>query len=58
MTARVVVIGAGLAGLTAARGLVERGFDVVAIDKGKSPGGRVATRRIGNAILDHSRTTP
>ena len=53
MTARVVVIGAGLAGLTAARALVERGFDVVVIDKGKSPGGRVATRRIGDATLDH-----
>ena len=53
MTARVVVIGAGLSGLTAARTLTEHGIDVVVIDKGKSPGGRVATRRIGEATLDH-----
>ena len=53
MTARVVVIGAGLSGLTAARTLTEHGNDVVVIDKGKSPGGRVATRRIGEATLDH-----
>ena len=39
VTARVVVIGAGLSGLTAARTLTEHGIDVVVIDKGKSPGG-------------------
>lgn len=53
MTPTVVVIGAGLAGLTAARTLTERGIDVVVVDKGKAPGGRVATRRIGSANLDH-----
>ena len=50
---RVVVIGAGLSGLMAARTLVERGLDVTTIDKGRSPGGRMATRRIGEATLDH-----
>lgn len=50
---RVVVIGAGLSGLMAARTLVERGLDVTTIDKGRSPGGRMATRRIGDATLDH-----
>ena len=53
MTPTVVVIGAGLAGLTAARSLTERGIDVIVVDKGKSPGGRVATRRIGPATFDH-----
>ena len=50
---RVVVIGAGIAGLMAAQSLVENGHDVVVVDKGRSPGGRLATRRIDNATLDH-----
>ena len=50
---RVVVIGAGLAGLIAAQQLRNSGHDVVVLDKGKSPGGRLATRRIGDATLDH-----
>jgi predicted NAD/FAD-dependent oxidoreductase len=50
---RVIVIGAGLAGLIAAQQLSNSGHDVVVLDKGKSPGGRLATRRIGDATLDH-----
>ena len=50
---RVVVIGAGIAGLMAAQSLTTSGHDVVVIDKGRSPGGRLATRRIDNATLDH-----
>src|SRR5262245_49050804 len=50
---RVVVIGAGLAGLVAAGELTRAGHSVIAIDKGRSPGGRMATRRIGSATLDH-----
>jgi hypothetical protein len=49
---RVVVIGAGLAGLVAARHLNDD-HDVVVVDKGRSVGGRLATRRIGSAVLDH-----
>ena len=29
------------------------GHEVVVLDKGRSPGGRLATRRIGEATLDH-----
>jgi predicted NAD/FAD-dependent oxidoreductase len=50
---RVVIVGAGLSGLVAARRLVEAAVDVVVIDKGRSPGGRLATRRLGDATLDH-----
>lgn len=50
---RVVVVGAGLAGLMAACELRTRGHDVILFDKGRSPGGRLATRRIGDARLDH-----
>ncbi|MEL6890112.1 MAG: FAD-dependent oxidoreductase [Actinomycetota bacterium] len=49
----VVIIGAGLAGLVAGRELAAAGVDVTLIDKGRSVGGRLATRRIGNARLDH-----
>lgn len=49
---RVVVVGAGIAGLVAARELALE-HDVVVFDKGRSVGGRLATRRIGDAVLDH-----
>ncbi len=52
---RIVVIGAGMAGLTAARHLAETepAAEVVVIDKGRGVGGRVATRRVGEATIDH-----
>ena len=49
---RVVVVGAGISGLMAARKLAEH-HDVIVLDKGKTPGGRCATRRIGTATFDH-----
>ncbi len=49
----VLVIGAGVAGLVAARALLDAGRDVTVLDKGRSVGGRLATRRIGDARLDH-----
>jgi renalase len=50
---RVVVVGAGLSGLVAAKELQAAGVEVAVVDKGRSPGGRLATRRIGSATLDH-----
>jgi len=50
---RVVVVGAGICGLVAARQLVAADAEVVVVDKGRSPGGRLATRRIGDATVDH-----
>jgi hypothetical protein len=54
---RIVVVGAGLAGLTAARELMARDADVIVFDKGRGVGGRMATRRIdtatGTAVFDH-----
>lgn len=53
MTRRIVVVGAGLAGLAAAGALRDAGHQVVVFDKGRGPGGRMATRRIGAATFDH-----
>ena len=50
---RAVIVGAGISGLIAARELLAHGVDVLVVDKGRSPGGRLATRRIGDATLDH-----
>jgi predicted NAD/FAD-dependent oxidoreductase len=49
----VVIVGAGLSGLVAANELQAAGVEVAVVDKGRSPGGRLATRRIGTATLDH-----
>ncbi|WP_052668946.1 NAD(P)/FAD-dependent oxidoreductase [Nitriliruptor alkaliphilus] len=51
--ARVVVIGAGASGLTAARDLAATGHEVTVVDKGRAVGGRLASRRIGEADFDH-----
>jgi renalase len=49
----VVVIGAGLSGLVAASTLLDAGRDVLVIEKEDDVGGRLATRQIGDATLDH-----
>ena len=42
-----------MCGLVAARELKEAGRDVIVLDKSRGVGGRMATRRIGDAVLDH-----
>ena len=49
----VLIIGAGLAGLSAANKLKHAGHNVLIIDKGRGIGGRLAGRRIGDASFDH-----
>lgn len=47
------VVGAGFAGLRIAAALDQAGSEYVVLDKGRSPGGRAATRRISEARVDH-----
>lgn len=49
----VLVVGGGICGLTAAGRVLERGANVILLDKGRSVGGRLATRRIGAGRADH-----
>jgi len=51
--ADVLVVGAGVAGLVGARLLELAGHRVTVVDKGRRPGGRMATRRVGEAVFDH-----
>jgi len=50
----VLIVGAGMSGLMAARTLLEHDYTVHVIDKGRSVGGRLATRRVGaDGLADH-----
>ncbi|HEY8899009.1 MAG TPA: FAD-dependent oxidoreductase [Chthoniobacterales bacterium] len=49
----VAVIGAGLSGLSCARRLAAAGAKVTIFEKSRSLGGRCATRRWGDHIVDH-----
>ena len=48
-----IIIGAGMAGLTAARELTRHKWQVTVLDKGRGVGGRMATRRIHKTRADH-----
>ena len=57
MSVRIGIVGAGMAGLACAEGLAGQGHEVVLLDKGRGPGGRMSTRRMptsaGEAYFDH-----
>jgi len=50
---RVAVIGAGLAGLAAARVLQDQGHQPIVLEKSRGAGGRMATRRQDSWYFDH-----
>lgn len=51
--ADILILGAGVAGLSAAAALTRAGATVTVLDKGRAPGGRVATRRVEGQPVDH-----
>jgi hypothetical protein len=53
LDSEVLIVGAGLSGLAAARALAQAGCRSRVIDKGRSVGGRLATRRIAGGLADH-----
>lgn len=49
---RVAIVGAGMAGLAAARRLVDAGHEAVVFERSRGPGGRAATRRKDGFVWD------
>lgn len=47
------IIGAGICGLMAAHELTKNGHNVWLLDKSRGVGGRMATRRVDEAVFDH-----
>ena len=43
---QIAIVGAGMAGLSCATRLAALGHELVLFDKGRGPGGRMATRRV------------
>ncbi len=51
---RIGIVGSGLAGLVCGNRLAAAGLSPVVFDKGRGPGGRLATRRAGDGVqFDH-----
>jgi renalase len=50
---QIAIIGAGMAGVSAAQACVAQGHDVTLFDKSRALGGRCATRRWEGHVVDH-----
>jgi predicted NAD/FAD-dependent oxidoreductase len=50
---KILIIGAGIAGLRAGQVLAQDSFAVTIVDKGRGVGGRMATRRFADTKADH-----
>ena len=52
MNNTIAVVGAGISGLLLARSLQDAGASVVVLEKSRGFGGRMATKRVGEAVFD------
>lgn len=53
MPPKVAIVGAGLAGLSCAQALIDQGIAVTIYDKGRYPGGRLASRDRDGDVFDY-----
>ena len=52
-SSEVIIVGAGLAGLSCARRLTAAGIPFVILEAGRRIGGRIKTDRVEGFLLDH-----
>ena len=53
---KILIVGAGIGGLTAALELAHHGLDVTVLEKSQSPGGKIRQVNIDNAFIDSGPT--
>lgn len=53
---KILIVGAGIGGLTAALELAHHGLDVTVLEKGQQPGGKIRQIQIGDALIDSGPT--
>jgi len=53
MNLKIGVVGAGISGLVCGRALKKAGHQVTVLEKSRSLGGRCATRKFGDHVVDH-----
>ncbi len=49
---KVLIVGAGIAGLVSAFELAASGFDVTVVERASTPGGKIRQIPIGDALID------
>ena len=53
---KVLIVGAGIGGLTAALELAHQGLDVTVLEKSLNPGGKIRQIKVGDALIDSGPT--
>lgn len=53
---KILIVGAGIGGLTAALELAHRGLDVTVLEKSDAPGGKIRTIKVNGAAIDSGPT--
>lgn len=56
-TMDVIILGAGISGLTAACHLMDAGHEVLVLDRRADPGGRIRSERVGGFLMEHGPTS-